>query len=321
MEDNNYKALLQSYISGTLSEADREQFLNKLAEMPPHEADLVLHQLNAHIAKLDQTFLDVLEERLRGAEQTPAKVVTLKPRFWWSAAAAVLILFSATWIVLKDRKQVNQPSPTQYISLVNPEGKRNKVTLEDGTVVWLNAASTLKYPHHFSKIREVYLSGEAFFEVHHDEKKPFLVHTPHITTQVLGTSFNIYAFKNESEIVTVNSGKVHVGDQKGNGLFLVRNQRSIYNGHGFNGVSTIDASGVTSWTNGTLNFNGKKLKDVTIMLKRWYGVTLKIENDKIGNMVLAGEHTNESLRDVLETLSFALHIKYRQRNNEVILYK
>ena len=116
-------------------------------------------------------------------------------------AAAICITILSTWMVMNDREPAEEM--VTYEEFTTPSGQRAMVKLHDGTTVWLNARSTLRYPNHFAREeRKVELDGEAFFDVEHNEHKPFVVSTEKLDIKVLGTKFNVFAYKGREEFNT-----------------------------------------------------------------------------------------------------------------------
>lgn len=167
---------------------------------------------------------------------------------------------------------------TQNASLINtietPRGGQFQVQLPDGTSVWLNAASSLKYSSAFKdKKREVTLSGEAYFEVSHRSGQPFLVHTPNQVVEVLGTHFNVNAYPDEeSQVTTLLEGLVQTSS-KGNSVLLQPGQQSILDLRNNRlKTTTADMESVMGWKNGDFIFKDEDLASVMKKIERWYDV-------------------------------------------------
>jgi len=162
------------------------------------------------------------EIRAKIAEQTKADHHHILPRpvnklfsNWMAAASVAAFLICSGLFVYKN---LTGRSAIKYKEITAANGQVIHITLSDHTSIWLNACSRLKYPETLTtKNREVYLEGEAYFDVKHDPSKPFLVHTSHLTTAVLGTAFSVTAYRNNTtQSVTVIRGKVQVSDKKNN---------------------------------------------------------------------------------------------------------
>lgn len=210
------------------------------------------------------------------------------------------------------------------------KGQKAIITLSDHSVVYLNSESTIRYPETFEEgKREVILTGEAFFEVAPDKTKPFLVHTGAVTTQVLGTSFNINTFSPSDIRVTVASGKVKVSTETGSGtdtasnaVILLPNQQAIYNAHRRElKTAEVDIDRFIAWKNNSLYFDDTSLDEAAVQLGRWYDVTIVFENDRIRNCRINGKFKDATLSTVLESIRYMYPVEYKFiSHNKVLLY-
>jgi len=216
----------------------------------------------------------------------------------------------------------------EYNTLVVPDGKRFQLKLSDGSKVWLNSASSVKYPVMFSDRgnREIYLEGEAFFKVTKNEKQPFIVLTKQLSTKVLGTSFNVKAYNDELQItVSVATGKVQVSSiheraGKDQSCILMPNQQTVYNPPE-NTFSTreCNVSDFTAWKDGVLVFNQTPLSEVAKSLERWYGVTVIIESPGLKKRIIRGRHEKETITEVLTTLQFIIDFDFDIKDKTVTI--
>lgn len=171
-------------------------------------------------------------------------------------------------------------------------GQMSKMTLSDGTHVWLNAGTTFEYPPDFnSKQRLVKLDGEAQFKVAHNDKLPFVVKTESGIIKVLGTTFNVSSYEDDPElIVTLIEGKVTV--ENGNGDYLTTlnpsQQLSVNKLSGKAKLKEVDTKFYSSWIDGKIVLEDTKLSDLTIILKRWYNVDIRLEGEGTGNIKISG---------------------------------
>ncbi|TDN97091.1 FecR family protein [Sunxiuqinia elliptica] len=210
-------------------------------------------------------------------------------------------------------KEEKQPQK-ELNQLIIPYGKRSKITLEDGTQIWLNSGSQLLYPSSFnSKTRKVYLKGEAFLQVAENKNKPFHVITPAIKVQVLGTTFNISAYNDDSFIETVLlHGKVNISTNKafsdniemipGERVRYIKNSKSMKKDH-------VNPNLYASWINGYLIFENTPIKDVSKKLERYYNTKIVIEQG-LEQITFSGKlDLKNNLIDVFESISFTSSIK------------
>jgi len=223
---------------------------------------------------------------------------------------------------------LNYKASTDQLALENvfnevavPFGKQFKITLADGTNVWLNAASSLKYPVAFqSAKREVYLTGEGYFEVSKDTSKPFIVHSKESQIEVTGTEFNINAYPDQTLVkTTLLEGSVRVGFANQN-LNLIPGEQSISNLPN-QPITKYKANieSVIAWKSGYFVFN-QPLKEVMNALSRWYGKKITLDK-RIENSTVAGRFSNK--RSLMQILNYIGQLKGFDvvANNEVIELK
>ena len=170
-------------------------------------------------------------------------------------------------------------SASAYNTIETPKGGQYLVKLPDGTQVWLNAASSLRFPLAFSgKERKVVLTGEGYFEVAKDKSKPFRVMSGNQMVEVLGTHFNINSYADEGSIKTTlveGSVKVHSGAKTGTDLMLVPGQQAINNGELMSLNVHPDIEEIISWKEGSFQFNDTSLSSIMRQLSRWYDVDVE----------------------------------------------
>ena len=210
--------------------------------------------------------------------------------------------------------------------VIIPYGKRSEIMLADGTHIWLNSGSQLSYPTEFkSNSREVYLSGEAFFDIKPNPEKPFYVITRDIRIKVLGTSFNVSSYEedNTSQTVLVK-GKVSAGK---NQLFsktveLMPGERMVYNKKNRDLTKDkVDTKFYASWISGYLIFENEPITEIYKKLERYYNKNIQAE-EGLEKISFSGKlDLKDKLEDVLENISFASAVKVQARNGSFIIKK
>jgi len=213
-----------------------------------------------------------------------------------------------------------------FAETINPNGQRSKIILSDSSIVYLGADSRLKYPEKFSShTREIYLEGEAFFEVTKNPGKPFIIHTGTVQTQVLGTSFKIEAFKEHPLVVMVEvaTGKVKV-DQVTEALtkslaILIPGQKVVFD-HGKVRLGEVDPEEVRDLKKARLTFNDVSLYDISTVLQRWYNVKIIFKRAaKSKERMTLTLDASVSLNKILNVLATAGHFNYKIENREIII--
>ncbi|MFC7524501.1 FecR family protein [Parapedobacter sp. GCM10030251] len=213
------------------------------------------------------------------------------------------------------------------LQLTTPNGGQYQITLSDGTRVMLNAASTLTYPIKFSdkNTREVTLEGEAYFEVAKDPEKPFIVTTAKQRIEVLGTSFNINAYSNETVTkTTVLTGSVRIntsGKQpKGVSRMLTPNQQGIVNDNQNEIiVKDVNPESAIAWKNGLFNFHGLSIDESLKQVERWYNIRIVYEGE-IPQGYLGGKMSRGvKLATFLNFLAKDFHIKSEMKSDRTLI--
>ncbi|WP_341838728.1 FecR family protein [Chitinophaga caseinilytica] len=228
-----------------------------------------------------------LAERMFGDGSAPAKVVPM--RKWFKAAMWAAVIGGAGWMGARMLKHAQREPAMVMASKQTANGRRAVVRLTDGSVVHLGAGSSLRYPESFSgDAREVFLDGEAFFEIAEKPGQPFMVHSGEVRTTVLGTSFRVSAFNGRQALVAVATGKVrvdHVKDGVPQELAVLTPGEELnweQTGGKFH-VAEVKATDVEAWKGGRLVFHSKPLLEIAKELERWYGVEIAIGKESISD--------------------------------------
>ena len=249
---------------------------------------------------------------------------------WHSKFAAAVVVFMVSiltyHVFIRDYSKYLFKEQVVYVTKVVPLGQKKTITLGDGTKVKLNAGSTLRFPETFSdSIREVYLTGEAFFEVAENSNKPFIINSQGIETRVLGTSFNISAYPNSENVsVAVATGKVKVNlsNDSNRSVMLIPNQMYVYHKSKDMDFKTedINLSDLLAWRDKRIVFRKSLHDEIIETLERWYGVNFVV-NKKIetGTGYTAQFKPDESLQATLEHMKYSLGFDYKLENKTVTI--
>lgn len=213
----------------------------------------------------------------------------------------------------------------EYHTIEVPIGGEYQLRLDDGTKVYLNSGTRLRYPSYFEgKDRNVELEGEAYFEVTKNEK-PFIVHTSNLDIKVLGTSFNISAYEEDSQVnATLVNGKVQV---------MTKHNTSVYDltpGYNLNyqkkskAVVTqkVDVEFYTAWVRGEFIFKNQNLEDILTQLSRWYDFSVEYQDQSLRNMKFTGgAEKKRSINYMLKQIEVVTNIKFKEDGKRIIIYK
>ncbi|SFW67834.1 FecR family protein [Chitinophaga sancti] len=195
-----------------------------------------------------------------------------------------------------------------------PAGKDYKLVLADGTEVWMNAKSEIRFPMAFNAgKREVTISGEAFFSVKKDPARPFIVHAGEVSVDVLGTTFNINAYG--SPRIALASGKVVVkGSNSDKAVALSPGFEATYSQHLFS-IATFDERNTLGWMSGKYYFRHATLKEIGAVINRWFDIEVVFENSAAEHLDLTGILTRQDgLNDFLDNLEKTTGIQYEYKN-------
>jgi len=272
-----------------------------------------------------------LAERMNAA---PAVVRRL--RWKWVAAAAVVVLTGAGVYQWSKRPSQGLQYRTEQVAY----GKRTMLLLADGTKVWLNAGSRLVYPKLFSgKTREVQLEGEAFFDVADRAHQPFFVHTGKITVRVLGTRFDVKAYREDEKVsATLISGKIQVimnDDPEKKILLSPHEKLTVVNGGAKGGTivenelryqvqllpqaDRTEAVAETAWMDNKMVFNNETFEDVALQLERRYAVHVEFGDEELKHEHVSGVFEKETLQQALDILKMTTKFNYQIDSNRVRL--
>lgn len=251
-----------------------------------------------------------------------------KPRLSWLRIAAVFMLFLlGAWLfsILDKTEEAVAPKAIVWVEKTNPKGQRSSHLLPDGTKVWLNVASQLLFPEQFSDtLRQVKLIGEAFFEVARNAEKPFVVETEGLTTLVLGTSFNVQAYPESSEIkVALLEGKVQVQNNSSSELqtsilspgeeLLAPKDNSTFIKNPFQYENTF------GWKDGILVFDGVDFDSFRKAIENWYGVTVQLNGRAPGDWSVRARYQRATLQHVLQDISFNKNMNFEIKDKTVLV--
>ncbi|WP_143310853.1 FecR family protein [Chitinophaga vietnamensis] len=241
------------------------------------------------------------------------RIISLSRKYWWSAAAAIAI-FAISWIWL---------GPGQYTTITTAQNQ-DSLHLPDGSMVYLNANTTLRYARNFgSSSRNIYIDkGEAFFDVTKDDTHPFTVDAPEVAIRVLGTSFNVKA-ANAGVKVFVQTGKVsaaYKGAEKN--VILTPGVEASLKHQGTDIETRLHKknNNVLAWRTRCLIFDESPLSEVAGALEDCYHIQVSINNPQLADRKLLATFRNMPLDEVLDIIKKTLQINISHKNNLVEIY-
>ena len=252
----------------------------------------------------------------------PAKKSHVRPLAeWLRIAAAILITVTCSYYFLK-------PTSTEEAAVMQtlhvPAGQRVELKLTDGTKVWLNSLTTFTFPDRFSATsREVFLEGEAWFEVAHDDAKLFYVHTKSYDIRVLGTEFNVFAYNNEYgtfETSLLKGSLDVVSSDDRQTVRLMPGTRAWASGKHLT-TDTISDYNHFLWKKGIISFENERIEDILNKLQVYYEIEIRNENSAVRNMRYTGKfRTKDGIEHVLNVLKIPTGLRYH-RDSEANLIR
>ena len=222
-------------------------------------------------------------------------------------------------VVFTDQQLAENVKEIRYNKIEIPRGGEYKITLGDGTRVYLNAQTELRFPESFanSEQRLVYLSGEAYFEVAKNQSKPFIVQCRDYAVKVLGTSFNVNSYEDDkTSKTTLATGKVEIN--MGGKLTVLKPGHQAIIKDGKVNVEEVDVEVYTTWMYENFRFKSESIQEIMTKLSRWYVVDVFYMNDSVKNYHFTGYLPRYAkITDVLELLSLTTNIKFDVKGRTV----
>jgi ferric-dicitrate binding protein FerR (iron transport regulator) len=217
-----------------------------------------------------------------------------------------------------------------FNTLQTPQGGEYSLVLTDGTKIWLNAASEIKYPVQFNDtIRQVFLKGEAYFEVVENKSKPFIVNTNNIYVTVLGTSFDVMAYQDEENIkTTLVRGRVKIetttkDTKQTEKVYLQPGQQAVLeNTSNKLVVKTVETEIYTSWKEGKFVFNNETLGEIMRKLQRWYVFDIKYRDEETKKIHFSGTVKRyDNISNIIDMIEMTTNIKFEVKENVIMVKK
>ena len=226
--------------------------------------------------------------------------------------------------LIYQKRSDKKESQLTYNTIVIPKGGEYKLTLMDGTRIWLNSNSRLKFPSEFGTgVRKVELEGEAYFKVAKDSVHPFVVDVNKAQVKVLGTSFNVNAYSDLNKIVTtLVEGKVEVSDQIfGSKDQLLPDEQFVFNrSTGKTLKHKVESRIYTAWKDGRFVFEDESLEDIMMRLSRWYDVEVFFLSESIRKLRFSGDLTRyDNIDKILELIEVTQKVKFTVKGRSLLV--
>ena len=356
-------ALLQEYLFGNMEWQSAHDRLMELYTSSPAKSENALQKaedayLN-HINRLKtqvedfEEMQDITSYSLISAERETRRQ-SGKTKLFYSAVTAIIgiCIIWALNTKLKGHHAEMAKSKDPQNEVRVGLGSKSKIQLPDGTQVWINSGSKLTYESSFrNNTREVYLDGEAYFDVVRDPKHPFIVHTSNIDIKVLGTAFNVKAYDLDKTIeATLIHGSIEVVNRNqpdAPRVMLKPHEKIIFkkdvivsergkNLETLKAPSELSKSSSilitplpkhiadtsiseTSWVYNKIAFEDEKLSDIVVKLERWYNVKIQITDEEVNDFRISGSFIDETIDEALRDLQLLIPFNYKIKNNMITI--
>jgi transmembrane sensor len=318
--DEKIKSLFKRYQEGTATQEERvlvetwfESHYGQRGRMlSRNEEAAVFEDLDARIAAL----------------LTDGPVEVRRPNYRWLQVAAMFLALLGSGLFIRNKFSKKAVLPETFTEIRSLNGVKKEITLKDGTTVFLNSGSSVFVSSRFGeRTREVKLNGEAFFNVHHNAAKPFIIHSGKLQTTVLGTSFDIKAYPEDEHVkVSVSTGRVKVEGSNAAAkpaLYakaLTHNQALVYDKvKGSHLVTTVNVDSISAWRSNHLNFDNASYEEIARMLGRWYDLDVTLSINRHDSRRYTLSFYNEPPDKVLNVLSALTGMSYTMNGRKVII--
>lgn len=318
--------LLLKYFEGKMDALEKMELLSKVKSDEALKKEFIRWKNYYSLSLLKKQDQDSDEGRqaLSKFQKKTKNSETKKHALKWATHAAVVALFvGAVWYLAYN---TGYHSIMRYATQMNevyvPAGLRTKIFLSDGTVVWLNSKSSLRYPSAFSDQRNVELEGEAYFDVKPNPDQPFVVKTKGFTVRVLGTEFNVQAYPGEKDCqVVLFKGHVIVKDTIGNQLSLLPKQSAHITSKGVF-LDSMKELEERSWVGGIIMFTDESFGNIISKLNLYYDARIEISDKVVSSYRFTGKfRQSDGVETILKVLQRSYPFKIEQQNNRYILSK
>ncbi len=314
MTKADFEALLDKYLQGHASPEEiklLDQFFDSYRNH------------NGHIEGVNGEIKAEIFHSIQSSVGERKKFVAKPALSIWLRVAAIISFFLVASYFLYGRFERNlepatQPLAVKMKELRTSKGQKLELKLSDGSRIRLNTNTKISYPEKFAnEKREVTLEGEAYFEIAHDSIRPFIVHTAHAKTRVLGTSFNVISGP-DATAITLVEGKVNVSLPNGQATTLTPNlQATIVREAKQIETHEVDVSKFVGWKDNALYFNNNTVREAFTIIENWYNVDIDVKDEQLLNCVITSKYQNESLENVLNSFRFILKMDFTINGQQV----
>lgn len=317
MEEDYLRILIQKYINNTATNEEKEFLMSWYRENSSDEQVLPYHDEVEELGAKEQLFQN-LQQQIRSSQRPSWHINYL----WYKIAGAAALFIMVVWLAVKIDVFTNKQLVQKQILVSTRLGEHRIMKLSDGSVVWLSSGSSIKYPAHFGATnREISFEGEAFFDIAKDKRHPFIIHTSGTSVKVLGTTFNVHAFKESPDItVSLITGKVDFNYQYGR-VQLSPKQRVIYS----KGKQTVlkqpivDAGAIAGRRLGLYEYKNITVETIAEDLHRNFNINIRVEGGVKKCLFYGRKSPQESLQHFLQKMTLVVNASLVKINNTYVI--
>lgn len=337
MTDQRFTELLGKQLAGEISPDESVELKSILADNEALRTEYKQLQTYFESETAEEENIDHVFDRISAQIQAPGEPrlkVTKNKGYgvWLKIAAIVAIVLAGILVYNREAIFFNKTDQLVLKQAQTRATEIKTIVLADGSTVKMNSGSSLRYPEHFSgDTRNVYLSGEAFFEVKKDAQHPFIVHTEQLAVKVLGTAFDVKAYQNDAFTeTTLIRGSVAISLKnntrqtfilKPNDKFtLVGGKPNLSQLTYFTGTGT-DKVMETAWTNHELIYKNNRFDEIARLFERWYDVKITFKEDELKMVKFTGHVDKETIAEALNVLKLIENFNYSIKGKNVYIYR
>jgi len=328
MTKQQFHQLMQTYLNGT-SSPEEDYFLfqwyDSFQKSSAEREDLSKEEEGALFMKIQSKINSATQESHFVQPQRVNRLLQTN-----IAASVVLIISLLAGIYFYSRRTSDA---TKVLNIITSNTQKHRTTLPDGTLVWLNVNSKLSYSTSFIKHREVWLKGEAYFEVKHDAKRSFIVHTADLSVKDLGTIFNLKAYPGKKTETSLIRGSVEVAiNQQHQKKIILKPYQKLVLDHHSAAPSAIkvhleditpqlkdDEIAEMGWIHPVFSFSNERFENILSALENHFGLKIMIQNPAIRDYRFTGTFRDAGLTTILNALQFSNEFRYRKEGEKTII--
>lgn len=325
MTREDYISIFEKYLHNEASDNDIKMLVENIRNDEKinrfFEAELANMSDEMPNEVRQRILLGIMEQAGITTNHSTKRIAIKRKSFLKMVAVFLLPIASALVMYIYTSSNISNDYENTTVTITAPKGEKSEVVLADGSKVWINSESKISYDNYYNKkLRKVILDGEAYFEVAKDKNRPFIVVANDFEVEALGTSFNLNAHGNDSQISSVLlDGKIKV-NVLDNEYILNENERLVLHKR-VNIVTrdTVNATDFVQWKNGSLYFKNNSFEEIANTLSRTFNVDIRFASEELKSVRFTGTLGNSSVKNSLDILSLTSAMRYEMDGTTIEL--